>query len=174
MPFTIYAKAIIPKQALNVPKVQKEVGGVLDKVGKYGQKQFEKTTSSWTEGAPIFTHLAWRQAGSLYLWIGPGGSAELVMKWRRIDEGSKGKRFGPRNAPYLRFPFQGRGNSYKAATRKRHFGSSQRKKYGPVTNFSQVDHPGIREPREWSIALGEKLIGPLARDVQDAVTRGLA
>jgi hypothetical protein len=72
----------------------------------------------------------------------------------------------------MKFPFQGVGRSYRAATFPRQFRSGRRAKLGPGSLFQMVNHPG-HEGREWSGEMAEQEAGPMTGRIQRAIDRAL-
>jgi hypothetical protein len=175
MAFTVKATAIVPKP-LNEGKIRSEIAKVLMEEGKNDRAQFNKTVSGWSGEMPAMIYKVEIKAGSASVWIGPSGPQSSVDKWTRIDEGWEGGyTIAARNAPYLRFRWQGPKKSYNAKTTPGKFSSSgPGQKLGPVRSMKQVTHPGIYEPRGWSRTLGQQRIGPFAANIQAAIARGLA
>lgn len=65
-----------------------------------------------------------------------------TLQWRAVSRGTAGKTFGPKTAPALRFPYQGKGVSYMPKTTATSFGGPG-VKLGPIRSFKQVNWPGI-------------------------------
>ena len=173
MAFSIRVEAIIPK-ALNVKAVKQAIDAALEEEGKVLKKYFEQTTASWTGEKPNFEWRRGTTSSEAWVWCGPKGSDTAIEKWRRLDEGAEPHVITPKNAPALRFPWQGPGRSYLAKTTPGHLVSHPGgNKFGPMRSFKAVNHPG-NDPRNWSIVLGEQEIGPFRDLIQEAVDRGLA
>lgn len=175
MAFTIKATAISPKP-FNVGKIRSNIAKVLIEEGKQDCAAFNKTIEGWSGEMPAFFYETQIKGSELSVWIGPKGSKSAVEKWRRIDEPGRAVRhtISARNAPTLRFPWQGPRKSYDAKTTPQQFSSSgPGQKLGRMVTPKTVDHPGIYEPRQWSITLANQRIGPFAAAIQDAINRGL-
>lgn len=172
MAFSIVVEAIIPK-ALNVKAVRREIKVALEEEGKELKKWFEQTTATWTGEKPNFE---WRRgitSSEAWVWCGPKGGNTAIEKWRRLDEGTEPHPITPKNAPALRFPWQGPKRSYHAKTTPGHLVSHPGgTKLGPMRSFKAVSHPGT-EARRWSQALGDQEIGPFRDLIQAAIDRGL-
>jgi len=176
MGFQISVKAI-PAKTLNIKAVRREVQKALDETGKVLQKEFAKTTEAWEGAKPNFAvttgAISTMGGGRAFVRCYPAGDEEGVEKWVRLDEGTKPHVIRPRNKKYLRFPWRGYKQSYDPGTVRYWLGSMSHRKLGTITSFNEVNHPG-NEPRDWSIVLGEKEIGPFAERIWAAVQRGLA
>ena len=174
MAITVRATAISPKP-FNVGKIRSEISKVLVSEGKQDRQKLNKTVEGWKGETPAMAYETKIDAKEASVWIGPKGSQSSVDKWRRIDEGwDGGYTIAARNAPYLRFPWQGVKRSYDAKTTPGKFSSSgPGQKLGTMRSTKTVTHPGIYEPRLWSRTLAELRIGPFANDIQAAIDRGL-
>ena len=175
MAFTVKAYAISPKP-FNVGRIRKNIRQVLRDEGTKDKVTLNKTIDGWDGEKPTMAYEAKITAGDAFVWIGPKGSQSAIEKWRRIDEPGRAKRhpISARRAPYLRFPWQGLRSSYDAKTTPRKFSSSgPGKKLGTTRQVKTVDHPGIYEPREWSITLANQRIKPFAEAVQAAINKAL-
>jgi len=174
MAFTVKATAISPKP-FNVGNIRKNIRLVLREEGIKDSQQLRKTTEGWSS-APAMKYAMEITGDSASVWIGPTGTEELVEKWRRIDEPGRAQRHDitARNAPTLKFPWQGPKRSYDAKTKPKHFGrAGSGQKLGKMITPKTVDHPGIYEPREWSITLANERIKPFADAVQEAINKAL-
>ena len=166
---------IIPIKAklFDLGKVRGELLHALVDEGKVMKARFEATTATWSGDTPRMVADVKMEARRAEVWAGPTGDAEAVEKWRRLDEGTDEHPITPRNAPYLRFPFQGRGQSYTRKTQRRWLGSRDGgQKLGPIRCFQAVTHPG-NDPNEWSEQLLDEEEGPFTQAVQRAVDRAL-
>lgn len=169
MAFTVRATAIVPK-GFKVENVRREVAKALIDEGKRDRGEFNKTVQAWTRAPSMHyeTKITDKEAS---VWIGPKGA--LAERWSWIDEGT-----GPRSwtsAKQMVFPFQGRGKSYNPKTRSLWLGSvsGAGQKFGDITRTHTIKNHSI-EPRYWSRTLAAQRIGPFARNVQDAINRGMA
>ncbi len=179
MGFQISVKAI-PAKTLNFKAVRREVQKALEETGKVLQKEFAKTTSEWKGDKPTFAvttgGVATSGGGRAFVRCYPSGDPNGVIKWVRLDEGTKHDYpITPHGNYPLRFLWQGRGRSYSARTRPRQLGSgfgSGEKMGTERKEWVGVTHPGV-DPREWSIVLGEQEIGPFAARIWAAVKKGL-
>lgn len=173
MAFAVTATAIVPK-GFKVDNVRREIAKVLIDEGKRDRAEFNKTVEAWTR-APAMVYETKITGQVAQVWIGPKGSAEMVQRWIWLDEGTEPHTIAARNAPTLRFPFQGKGKSYNPKTRPLWLGSvsGAGQKFGPVITPKAVGHTG-NEPRYWSKTLAAQRIGPFAANIQAAVNRGMA
>jgi hypothetical protein len=170
MAFTVRAEAIVP-EGFKVDKVRSEVSKVLIAEGKKDRATLNKTVEGWRSETPAMVYETKITAKEASVWIGPKGGAWSVQKWVQIDEGTEPHDIV--SSTWMRFPYQGRGQSYLAKTKPRQFSSSgPGQKLGPYTKTKVVRGHSI-EAREWSKTLAEKRIEPFADAVQDAVNKGM-
>lgn len=172
MAFTVRATAIVPK-GFDAGRIRREVEYVLEKEGIDDRATFKKTIEGWKGTKPTMGYETKVTSKEASVWIGPDGGD--VDKWTRIDEGTEEHVIAARNAPTLKFPFQGKGRSYNPKTRSTWLGSvpGAGQKFGPIITPKSVLHPGT-EPRYWSKTLAARRIGPFASNVQAAIARGMA
>ena len=167
----------IKAEAFDSAKVMKNIGESLERSGKRMQKKFAETIKNFTEETvenPTMDYEVEVGDKDASVWAGPRGSERAVEKWSRLDNGSMYPHvILPRRATYLKFPFQGVGDSYIPSTTPRQFSSTRRQKLGPYVYRRSVWHPGF-EARMWSDQMAIEELPELAKDVQEAIDKGLA
>lgn len=174
MSFTIRVQAIKGKP-WDAKGTVKEINAALEATGKILDRGFAPTVESWEGEKPTFKHTTGgvgSSGGRAFVHSFPSGSKEGVEKWVRLDEGAPAHVIVARNAPFLVFPFQGRGKSHVPKTTVGHLVSHPGTKFGPTRRFKSVNHPG-HEARGWSVVLAEQEIGPFAARIQTAIAIGL-
>lgn len=158
----------IKAEVFDVEKVRKGLEAALVKSGKRMTERFNRTVQEWKAPAKMGYEVEMGDHGAI-VWSGPTTEIE---NWARLDDGSPPHDIVPKNGPYLIFPFQGVGRSYASSTKPRIFGSMRWAKFGPITRFTHVSHPG-HEPRGWSIDNANLEMDVLPGEVQDAIDKGM-
>ena len=178
MPLVTVVIPIEIDPVLDPKKVEKAVEAALNASGKRMVEKFNRTTASWTGAKPVMATETDMKEGSV--WAGPQGDmgSEGTRKWVWLDGGTEPHPIaahGLSSRSRLVFPFQGPGRSYIAATIPRTFHSGPHRKIGPIITPRAVNHPGIREPRDWSgymAAIENVLLADAVQAALDAAMEG--
>ena len=156
---------------LEVDKAIAEIGKALDETGKHMAARFTTTTAAWQGIAPEMKSEV-EMGGEAAVWAGPDGSDEAIDKWKRLDEGVEPRVIAAKHGRYMKFLWQGPGQSYTASTKVRQFWSGRREKHGDNWYPKVVHHPG-HEAREWSDEMIKQELEPFAKRVQAAIDNAL-
>lgn len=166
----------IKAEVFDSAKVMKGIEGALDKSGKRMQKGFSETIKNWTAETvenPTMKYEVEMGDKEASVWAGPTGSEAAVEKWSRLDNGVPYPHvILARGGGFMKFPFQGVGESYIPSTTPRQFSSTRRQKLGPYVYRKNVWHPGF-EARMWSDQMAIEELPELTKDVQDAIDKGM-
>jgi hypothetical protein len=155
-------------------KVMKNIEDALEKSGKRMAKKFEGTTKLWTGIKPTMKSEVEIGDKEAAVWAGPEGTTEEVEKWSRLDNGVPYPHvILAKGGGFMKFPFQGIGESYIPSTTPRQFTSTRRQKLGPYVYRKNVWHPGF-EARDWSLEMADQELPELTKDVQEAIDKGIA
>ncbi len=175
---TLVVKVIAIKAELfDVEKVMKNIESALDNSGKRMQQKFAKTIEGWTGERienPTMEYEVEMGSKDAAVWAGPSGSEMAVNKWKWLDEGRDAQDKPPGALGYMAYPWQGKGNSYKASTKPRQFSSGAKQKLGTRSRVYHSVHHDPIEPREWSLEMADQEVPLLTKEIQEAIDEGLA
>jgi len=157
-------RAIIPKEILNDAQVRRNIEHTMtQKTGPDLRREFDKTHRSWDH------HPNFKQEhyfGVRVLWVKVFTYSQI---YRMVNSGTKPHPIFPkRPGGMLRFR-----NGYKAKTRPRLIGSVTGGKFGEYKSHLAVNHPGIKEPREFDKTIAEEYEETFLEDVQKAIKDAL-
>ena len=161
------------KRFINYPVVRDEMFKTHDTVIKpVFVKAFKDIVANWSNRPDFQTRTNLNQ-DSITLSVFPAGDAKAKQIWTWNVEGTKPHPIAAKNAPFLVFPWGGKG-SYMAKTGP---GGSWYGGPGTVANaqivrMRQVMHPGTK-PRDWPKVIREQQQGFYSRSVENAWRRAL-
>jgi hypothetical protein len=164
----------IKAEVFDSAKVMANIEKALDNSGKRMETGFSETIKLWTDIKPKMKHEVEMGGNEASVWAGPTGTEDEVKKWDMLDNGVPYPHpiLPKASGGYLKFPFQGVGESYIPSTTPRQFSSTRRQKLGPYVYRRSVWHPGF-EAREWSLTMADQEVPILTKDVQEAIDEGL-
>lgn len=135
-------------------------------------QRFNAVVANWKH-RPDFRARKVLGAEAYRLYVYPAGSEEAKQIWRWNVEGTRAHPIAARNAPYLRFKWNGPG-SYAAKTGPggKWYGGPGRVIGGRWYALPEVHHPGTA-PRAWPTVIGKQLQHFYARTIENAWRRAL-
>lgn len=165
---TVFQVKAIKPAKMNIPQVKQEILKELKAQGKLVEKEYQKTTRSWSGAKPKFESIV-DVSGNPAVLTGPTGSALAVNKFVWLDFGTRAHTITARRARRLRF----RAGGFKAKTKPGVIGSSRGSPAsGPVVYKRSVRHPGTTA-RRFSETIQKRRKQPFIDAIIKAKNRGL-
>lgn len=149
------ALAIVPRQLINVAAVRAAVRGALDDTADDVERDFNRTTASWSHDVPFTT--------VVQTW------ARIVMTqeaiYNMLNKGTAPHEIMPRSARALVFqvPYQAKSTPGVIASKSGGTGGQTVYTRGPV------QHPGTA-PRQWDQTIAETYLAVFPVRMQAAIT----
>ena len=172
----IKVSVFVPKEILSQAIVQDAIAQVMvKKTAPEGKTLFKKTVFGWAH-KPSFRQALTRRANyiSMRIWAQGGDTNRYGLsatdQYQMVNFGTKPhpitiRQFGR----LLTFNWAGPG-SYKASTSPGRIQSNRHYKVGPLVQKFAVDHPGIKEPRRFDLAIKKQYEPTFRKDMQDAIS----
>ena len=166
---TVFQVRPIKPTLLNIQRVRKSLLDALKAEGKEEAKLLEGTTKYWEGKKPKFEYDVDVGTGDVSLLVGPGGDAEAVEKWQRINDGTKGGRWiYAKKAKALRFQ-----PGYSAGSTPGTLKTKRARRYGPFIYRRAVYIKKGITARDWtSVVLTTRYI-PFWNRMDKALRDGL-
>ena len=129
----------IPK-GFDLTEVEKELQDGLRDVAREHRADMESFVMNW-KNKPKITQDEKKKTDRYAIRVYPTG--ENAKYWIFVSFGTSEHSITPKRARYLRFPYQGAGQSYVPKTTPGGGFGGAGKKLGPIQRFTGVSHPGI-------------------------------
>ena len=168
-------RVFVPKDILRQSIVQDNIALFMTKKTAPEVKAlFRSTVFGWSN-KPSFRQKLTKRANymSETVWadgdtITPRGLT-VAEQYYLVSSGVRPHTIPSSGTTYMRFPFQGRGKSYKASTSPGSIKSRKNYQLGHYTTFWKVNHPGL-EARRFDETIGKQYDPIFRADMQTAIS----
>jgi len=159
----------LPKNLLKDVNVASSIGKMQrDKSIPEVLRLFKGTVEGW-ENKPSFTYEHSTSTSMIRSYIHPRGGGHDANVYNMVTLGTPPHIITPKRRPMLRFR-----EGYIAATTPGSLMSGKNKRTGKYVGRFKVNHPGIKDPREFDKLISEKYQPIFEQDMGEAVARAVS
>ena len=166
MGISISVRVTAPKEIIAIPRVQSEIiKAMLNKTLPSMEKYFGWTVRGW-DNPPDWESKLSNDQSSISISVWAAGKNAQQYAW--VNNGTDPHPIPPRN-PGGFLIFQ---PGYHAGTRPHALGSEHFTRFGDFVTAKGVNHPGIKNPRQFDQAVADAIDATFKMDMQEAIARG--